>query len=182
MAHCVPVCSLFSQLSQFCKGCYTLIPTRALIILTQQNHLQSHVVSFLNRHKCPLLPPLTLICINLRSHFESTENMFSAVAKTVRRAPTGLQRRSFAKAVRPPQKVREANENFNKAWLSDVSAYPVLGCMAFGGIVVLYEWYHAFDAPDVHIMKGDRKTMDYIENARDRRPDWASHRKDSWLK
>lgn len=109
-------------------------------------------------------------------------SMFSALAKTLRRSPIGLQRRSFAKAVRPPERIREANESFKKGWLSDKSAYPIFAVMGIGGLVVLYEWYHAFDAPCVHILKGDRKSLDYVENDRSINKGWASHRKDTWVK
>ena len=83
----------------------------------------------------------------------------------------------------PP--AREAAEaNFAHNWGQDAGTYPIIGVISFALCVMVYEWGHAFSAPDVHIGKGDRGTLDYIENDRDPSAGkaWASHRGDSHFK
>ena len=83
----------------------------------------------------------------------------------------------------PPNRIAdEANLSLN--WLQDAGTYPIIVVIGFAMCVMVFEWGHALNAPDVHIGKGDRNTLDYVEN--DRSPEsakaWASHRGDSHFK
>ena len=95
-----------------------------------------------------------------------------------------MQRRTMAQAQKlPPNRVAdEANLSLN--WLQDAGTYPIIVVIGFAMCVMVFEWGHALNAPDVHIGKGDRNTLDYVEN--DRSPEsakaWASHRGDSHFK
>ena len=48
-------------------------------------------------------------------------------------------------------------------WMQDAGTYPIIGVISFALCVMVFEWGHALNAPDVHIGKGDRNTLDYVE-------------------
>ena len=54
--------------------------------------------------------------------------------------------------------------------------------MGVGGAAVLGIWTHGLTNPEVHILKGDRGTLDYVENDHDANTSWGSHRGDSHLR
>ena len=60
-----------------------------------------------------------------------------------------------------------------------ISIFVVMGV---GGAAVLGIWTHGLTNPEVHILKGDRGTLDYVENDHDANTSWGSHRGDSHLR
>ena len=108
--------------------------------------------------------------------------MFRALAQRAARPVMTAQKRGMAKATRLPPAREAAESSLKLNWFSDSSAYPIFVVMGFGGIAVLSIWTHGLTNPEVHIMKGDRGTLDYVENDHDHNPSWGSHRGDSHLR
>ena len=106
--------------------------------------------------------------------------MFRSIVSKIPKKSKALATRSFAKCTKPPIHVTARENSITYNWFSDVSAYPIIAIMSAGGLIVLYEWYHAFDCPDVKISKYNRTHMDCIENDRNEEDGkkWASHRGD----
>ena len=92
-----------------------------------------------------------------------------------------VQKRNMGVAKRLPENRAADEANFMKQWGQDAGTYPIIGVISFALCVMVYEWGHALAAPSVHIGKGDRGTLDYVENDRsaESAKAWASHRGDS---
>ena len=95
-----------------------------------------------------------------------------------------VQKRNMGVAKRLPENRVADEANFMKQWGQDAGTYPVIAVIGFALCVMVFEWGHALNAPDVHISKGDRATLDYVENDRstEAAKAWASHRGDSHLR
>ena len=108
--------------------------------------------------------------------------MFRALAQRAARPVMTAQKRGMAKATKLPPAREAAESSLKLNWFSDSSAYPIFVVMGVGGCAVLSIWTHGLTNPEVHILKGDRGTLDYVENDHDHNPSWGSHRGDSHLR